>query len=135
MAFKLFGRGRRRQYDAEPLEMGPVQEDEGGALKLEPGQPVPYDVPSWLPPQGEDGNVESIYQRGSAVVAVPDKVVLDEQLRDPKEEQVHVVKVPPVDPVNQMTHECLNCGFPFKVPYRRPIRVSCPDCGASDDLR
>ena len=135
MAFKLFSKRRRRQVDADPLEMGPIQEDEGSAFKLEPGQPVPYDVPSWLPPHDGDGRDRSIYQRGSAVVAMPDKVVLDERLRGPKEEEVHVVKVPPVDPVNQMTHECLNCGSPFKVPYRRPVRVTCPDCGASDELR
>ena len=130
MAFKLFGKGRKRQYDAEPMEMGPVQEDEGNAFQLQPGQPVPFDVPSWLPP-GEG----SLYQRGSADVAIPDKVVLDERLRAEDEEEVHVVVVPPVDPVNQMTHECLVCGFPFKVPYRRPVTVTCPDCGAEDTLR
>jgi hypothetical protein len=130
MAFKLFGRKRKRPYDAEPVEMGAVLEDEGNALQLEPGQPVPFDVPSWLPP-----DVNPHYQRGSAVVSVPDKVVLDERLRSPEEEKVHVVKVPPVDPVNQMTHECLNCGYPFKVPYRRPVTVSCPDCGEMDELR
>jgi hypothetical protein len=135
MAFKLFGKGRRRQYEAEPMEMGPVQEDEGDALQLDPGQPVPYDAPSWNPPQGNDGKVGSFYQRGSAQVAVPDKVVLDQRLRARDEEEVHVVIVPPVDPVNQMTHECLNCGFPFKVPYRRPVRVTCPDCGEEDELR
>jgi len=130
MAFKLFGRGRKRRRDAEPMEMGPVQEEEGSAIQLQPGQPVPFDVPSWLPP----GN-SSLYQRGSAEVSVPDKVVLDERLRAEDEEEVHVVTVPPVSPVNQMIHECLNCGFPFKVPYRRPVTVTCPDCRAEDQLR
>ena len=130
MAFKLFGKGKKRQYEAEPFEMGPVQEDEGDAVQVEPGQPVPYELPSWLPP-----NENSHYQRGSAVVSVPDKVILDQQLRGRGEEEVHVVRAPPIDPVNQMTHECLNCGYPFKVPYRRPVRVTCPDCGAEDELR
>ena len=130
MAFKLFGKVRKRPYEAEPLELGPVQEDEGDAVQLEPGQPVPYDVPSWLPP-GEGSH----YQRGSAMVSVPDKVILDQQLKGKGEEEVHVVRAPPVDPANQMTHECLVCGFPFKVPYRRPVRARCPDCGAEDELR
>ena len=130
MAFRFFGKGRKRAYEAEPLEEGAVMEDEGDALKLQPGQPVPFDVPSWLPP-GKDSH----YQRGSAVVALPDKVVLDEALRGPREEEVHVVKVPRAGPVSQADHECLNCGFFFKVPYRRPVRVTCPDCGAEDELR
>jgi hypothetical protein len=134
MAFKLFGKGRKRQFDAEPMEMGPVLEDEGDSLQLEPGQPVPFDAPSWNPPDGSAGKDSSVYQRGSALVSMPDKVVLDQSLRAPEEEKVHVVTVPPVDPVNQMTHECLNCGYPFKVPYRRPVRVQCPDCGEEDDL-
>jgi hypothetical protein len=130
MAFKLFRKGRKRKVEAEPVEMEAVQEDEGDAVQLEPGQPVPYDVPSWLPP-----GKESHYQRGSAVVSLPDRVVLDERLRGPREEKVHVVRAPPAGPVNQATHECLNCGFFFKVPYRRPVRVTCPDCGAEDELR
>jgi hypothetical protein len=130
MAFKLFGKRDKRPYEAEPIEMGPVLEDEGDAVQVEPGQPVPYNVPSWLPP-GEG----SQYKRGSAMVSVPDKVILDQQLRGRGEEEVHVVRAPPVDPANHMTHECLVCGYPFKVPYRRPVRVRCPDCGAEDELR
>lgn len=131
MAFRFFGKGRKRKVEAEPMEMGPVQEDEGDTVLLEPGQPVPYNVPSWLPP-GENPH----YQRGSAVVAIPDKVVLDERLRGPREEKVHIVKAPPhAGPTSQANHECLNCGFLFKVPYRRPVRVTCPDCGAEDELR
>lgn len=130
MAFRLFGRRPKRPYEADPLEMGPVQEDEGDSVQLEPGQPVPYHVPSWLPP-GEG----SSYQRGSAVVALPDKVVLDQRLRGRGEERVHVVRAPSARPVDQMVHECLNCGHPFKVPYRRPVRVTCPGCGAEDELR
>lgn len=130
MAFRFFGKGSKRQHDAEPIEMGAEMEDEGDALQLQPGQPVPYDVPSWCPP-GEG----SQYQRGAAQVAQPDKVVLDERLRSAEEEEVHVVTAPPVDPVNQMTHECLVCGHPFKVPYRRPVRVTCPECHAEDTLR
>ncbi|MCJ2540577.1 MAG: hypothetical protein LN414_04840 [Candidatus Thermoplasmatota archaeon] len=135
MAFKLFKKRRRRHHDAEPIEMGPVPEDEDSGFQLEPGQPVPYEVSSWLPGRGKDGEVGSIYQRGSADLSLPDKVILDERLRSREDEKVHTVKVPPVDPVNQMTHECLNCGYPFKVPYRRPVTVACPDCGAEDQLR
>lgn len=130
MALKFFSKIRKRKAEAEPLEMEPLPEDEGEGLRLEPGQPAPYHVPSWLPP-----GKESYYQRGSAVVATPDKVVLDDRLRAPRDERVHVVRPPPAGPVSQATHGCLNCGFLFKVPYRRPVQVTCPDCGAEDELR
>lgn len=135
MAFRLFGRRRRRRTDAEPIEMDAVLEDEDDTHMVEPGQPVPYEASSWLPARGENGEVGSIYQRGSADVSLPDKVILDERLRSQGEEEVHVVRVPPVYQANQMVHECLNCGYPFKVPYGRPVTITCPDCKAQDVLK
>lgn len=130
MAFRFFKKQDERNHDAEPMEMGAVPEDEGDVTELEPGQPVPYDVPSWCPP-GEG----SRYCRGDAQVSQPDKVVLDEHLRSEGEEEVHELAVPLEGPVGQMDHECLVCGHPFKVPYRRPVQVTCEDCGSEDTLR
>ncbi len=135
MAFRFFRKIRRRRNDAEPIEMDAVLEDEDNALQVEPGQPVPYEASSWLPSRGANGQVSSIYQRGSADVSLPDRVILDERLRSQGEEKVHVVRVPPVYQANQMVHECLNCGYPFKVPYGRPVTVTCPDCKAEDMLK
>jgi hypothetical protein len=135
MAFKLFGKRRKRHNGAEPIEMDAVLEDEDEALQVEPGQPVPFEASSWLPARDANGVVGSIYQRGSAEVSLPDKVILDERLRAQGDDKVHVVRVPPVYEANQMVHECLNCGYPFKVPYGRPVTVTCPDCRATDVLK
>jgi hypothetical protein len=129
MAFKLFGRAFRRRVYGEPMEMGAVQEDEDNTVQVEPGQPVPYEATSWLPHNGETSH----YQRGSADIDPPEEVL--RKKREAKE-AVHVLKEPPAAEVRMsMIHECLNCGCPFKVPRRRPVKVICPDCGEDDTLK
>ena len=134
MAFKLFSRRRSPSHDAEPFEMGPVKDDEEG-IRVRPGEPVPYDATSWLPPTNEDGEVTSAYRAGPADIDPPEVIRRRERPAWEPEEEVHTLRVPEGEPDLRMTHGCLNCGFPFKVPRGRPVEVVCPDCGARDVLK
>jgi hypothetical protein len=143
--------------------MGPEQEEERGP-PVPPGQPVPYEAASWSPPSSDNGGLyqtgsavlaqcgpdpykqvvhSEVLEKAHVVheprgmTTAPDAGVVDDKTGpapskgvDPELREAVEAKVD-----YSMVIQCPECQAAMRVPRRRPIRVTCPCCGAKGDLR
>jgi hypothetical protein len=163
MPFRMFGKKRKKDNGVDLIEMGPEQEDDRGPT-VAPGQPVPYEADSWSPPsEGDGGLYQSGSAVLTQCGPDPYKVVVHSEVME-KTHVVHEPRgmltapdagvdvgkevTPPskgIDPEVReaveakvdysMVIQCPDCQAAMRVPRRRPIRVTCPCCGAKGDLR